>query len=127
MGKIIEDRRRLRCTQEPRHESSVKPLLLFFSSSRNVPGYVISRTLTQILVVTFPSAYHLRNTRGYTSFWHTTHATYADFLPRTPAFRFTLCDRCISCYFCSQCPTSVAESTDVKGIFKSICDIRFSC
>ena len=33
---------------------------------------------------------------------------------------FTLGNRCISCYFCSQCPTFTSALTLSKGVFKSV-------
>ena len=46
---------------------------------------------------------HSRNARGQAPFQHVTHAINVDI-----RFQFTLGTRCISCYFCLQCPTFAA-------------------
>ena len=43
--------------------------------------------------------------------------------PKNTCLLFTLGTRYSSCYFCSQCQTSTAASTDIKGVFKSISNI----
>ena len=59
-----------------------------WSSGRNLPGYIIFRAPTQILMLT-SSAYRLHSARDHASFYHATHTIVL----------FTLGNRYVSSYF----------------------------
>ena len=114
-----------------RYESSVKrfPLFLFCFSGRNLFGNIIFRTPTQILVVPSPSACHYTlHVDTPPSSMPPSRCTWSRFLlachsrnlrgisAKNTCVLFTLWSRCISNYFCSQCPTSAAASTYQKSL-----------
>ena len=62
-----------------------EPLSFSLWPGRNVLGFIISRTFTQILVVSSPSAYRSHIAREHAFFLHAIYTMHSEFLPRTPA------------------------------------------
>ena len=130
--KVRESRRWLRYTQRRTVQIFYETSLPFSSSGRNLCGYIIFWTPTQIFAVASLPTCYLHVARGHASFLHTTHAnshghtfnllpsqcTWSRFLlawhscnlRQNTCIRFTLGTKSISCFY-SQWATSFLHAT----------------
>ena len=87
-------------TQRPRYESSMNPFFFLIIRGEIIPGYITSRTTTNILMVTPPDC-HLHVAHGHASILHATNAIPSFHSSSLPPTKWTWSCFFLTCYQCN--------------------------